>query len=149
MSTARTYELIYILKPDATDQVVADIHTQVETVVQKFSGTIQKTENWGRKRLAYDIGRYSEGIYVLELIDAAGETIKELDRRLKVSDVVIRHLVVRVDEENRVVERRQTERKSERARRRVARGLPPEPETPAENPDATDAQNDAQVEAQS
>ncbi|MGE3842274.1 MAG: 30S ribosomal protein S6 [Vicinamibacterales bacterium] len=148
MSATRTYELIYILKPDSSEQQVAEIHTQVEAVVRKFAGTIQKTENWGRKRMAYDIGRHSEGIYVLELIDATGDIVKELDRRLKVSDTVIRHLVVRVDEDTRVAERRQAERRDERARRRAARGLPPEPETPVETAvESSDAASDAQAEA--
>ena len=70
-----------------------------------MGGRIEKTENWGRRRLAYEIGRHKEGTYVLEVINGSGELMKEIDRRLKVTDLVIRHLVVRVDEDQEVIER--------------------------------------------
>jgi small subunit ribosomal protein S6 len=136
MSATRTYELVYIVTPEATDEQVAELHTQIETIAGRFSGRIEKTENWGRKRLAYEIGRHKEGIYVLELMHGPAEMVKELDRRLKVIDSVVRHLVVRVDEELEVLERRQAERQAERARRREARGLPPEPDPAAATADA-------------
>ena len=122
----RQYELVYILPPDSSDQVVADLHTQVEGVVSRMNGLIEKHEPWGRKRLAYEIGHNKEGFYVLEVINGSGELMKELDRRLKVMDQVIRHMVVRVDEEKKVVERTQTKRRTESERRRVKRGLPPQ-----------------------
>ena len=100
--------------------------TQIEAVVSRLHGQIENTENWGRKRLAYEIGHYKEGVYVLEVINGSGELMKELDRRLKVMDQVIRHMVVRVDEEKKVVERTQTKRQTESERRRVKRGLPPQ-----------------------
>jgi small subunit ribosomal protein S6 len=124
--TNRQYELVYILPPDSSDQVVADLHTQVEGVVSRMNGQIEKHEPWGRKRLAYEIGHNKEGFYVLEVISGSGELMKELDRRLKVMDQVLRHMVVRVDEEKKVVERTQTKRRSESERRRVKRGLPPQ-----------------------
>jgi small subunit ribosomal protein S6 len=152
MSTERIYELVYIVAPDTPEQAVADLHTQIEAIVQRFSGRIERSENWGRRRLAYEIGRQKEGVYVLEVLQGPGEMIKELDRRLKVIDTVMRHLVVRVDEEQQIVERRQAERKAERARRREARGLPPEPEgeaPPAEAASPGETHADVQqVEAQ-
>ena len=122
----RQYELIYILPPDTTEQQVAELHSQVEAVVSRMHGQIEKTENWGRKRLAYEIGHHKEGVYVLEVINGSGELMKELDRRLKVMDQVMRHMVVRVDHEKRVVERTRTKRQSDSERRRVKRGLPPQ-----------------------
>jgi small subunit ribosomal protein S6 len=122
----RQYELVYILPPDTTEQQVTDLHTQVEGVVSRMNGQIEKTENWGRKRLAYDIGRNKEGVYVLDVINGSGELMKELDRRLRVIDQVIRHMIVRVDEEKKVVDRTQTKRRVESERRRVKRGLPPQ-----------------------
>src|SRR4029078_4552264 len=95
-------------------------------VVSRMNGQIEKHEPWGRKRLAYEIGHNKEGFYVLEVINGSGELMKELDRRLKVMDQVIRHMVVRVDEEKKVVERTQTKRRTESERRRVKRGLPPQ-----------------------
>jgi len=148
MNAPRKYELIYITHPEATEQDLAALHTQVDTIVKRFSGNIEKTENWGRKKLAYEIGRFKEGVYVLELLNGPGEMIKELDRRLKVTDQVVRHLVVRVDEELEVAERRQAERREERARRRAARGLPPEPEAEAAAPAAAGTGDEEQGDAQ-
>ena len=121
----RQYELVYILPPDSTDHQVADVQTQIEEVVKRLHGQIASTDNWGRKRLAYEIARHKEGFYVLQTINGSGELMKELDRRLRVMDQVIRHMVVRVDEEKKVVERTRTKRQSESERRRVKRGLPP------------------------
>ena len=126
MSTSRQYELVYIVTPEASEQDVADLHTQVEQIIERFKGTLDKTENWGRRKLAYEIGKHREGTYVVETITGSGELMKEIDRRLRVSDAVIRHLVVRVDEELRVADRTREARQASTARRRVARGLPPE-----------------------
>ena len=122
----RQYELVYILPPDTTEQQVTDLHGQVEAVVSRMNGQIEKTDNWGRKKLAYEIGHNKEGVYVLEVINGSGELMKELDRRLRVIDQVFRHLIVRVDEEKKVVDRIRTKRQTESERRRVKRGLPPQ-----------------------
>ena len=120
----RKYELVYVVSPDATDEQVAELHTQVESIVQRMHGQLEKTDNWGRRKLAYEIGRHKEGTYVLEVINGDGELMKEIDRRLKVTDLIIRHLVVRVDEEQAVVDRTKNRRTETSRRRRVARGLP-------------------------
>lgn len=122
----RQYELVYILPPETPEQQVTELHAQVEGVVSRLNGRIERTENWGRKRLAYEIGHNKEGVYVLDVINGTGELMKELDRRLRVMDLVIRHMVVRVDEEKKVVDRTRTKRQSTSERRRVKRGLPPQ-----------------------
>ena len=123
----RKYELVYVVSPEASDDQVTDLHNQVEASVQRFSGSdIEKTDNWGRRRLAYEIGRHKEGTYVLQLINGTGELMKEIDRRLKVTDLIIRHLVVRVDETQGVIERTKAARSATSQRRRLARGLPAE-----------------------
>jgi small subunit ribosomal protein S6 len=128
MSATRQYELVYLTAPDAPEQEIADLHTQIEQIVTRFNATLDKTENWGRRKLAYEIGHHREAVYVVETISStSGDVMKEIDRRLRVIDLVIRHLVVRVDEELRVAERTRDLRKANQARRRVARGLPPEP----------------------
>ncbi len=132
----RQYELVYILPPDTTEQQVTELHEQVEQVVARMNGQIEKNENWGRRRMAYEIGHHKEGVYVLDVINGSGELMKELDRRLKVMDQVIRHMVVRVDEEKQVVERTRTKRQTESERRRVKRGLPPQRQ-PGEGRSAT------------
>jgi small subunit ribosomal protein S6 len=124
MST-RKYELVYVVSPEASDEQVTALHDQVQAIVTRYNGTIEKTEPWGRRKLAYEIGHHKEGNYVLEVILGGGDLMKEIDRRLKVIDEVIRHIVVRVDEEQQVAERARTKRTTTTARRRVARGLPP------------------------
>lgn len=122
----RKYELVYVVSPDVSDDQVNELHGQIDAIVQRMGGQIEKTDNWGRRRLAYEIGRHKEGTYVLEVINGNGELMKEIDRRLKVIDSVIRHLIVRVDEEQGVIERTRAERTETSRRRRVARGLPPD-----------------------
>jgi len=122
----RKYELVYLVSPDATDDQVTDLHTQVEGIVQRMGGQIEKTDNWGRRKLAYEIGRHKEATYVLEVINGSGDLLKEIDRRLKVFELVIRHLVVRVDADQVVIERTRARRAVASRRRRIARGLPPD-----------------------
>lgn len=126
MST-RQYELIYITPPEATEELQNELHQLVADVVEKFSGAIERTENWGRRKLAYEIQRHREGVYVLEVINGPAELVTELERRLRVNEHVIRHMVVRVDDELAVADRAQTRRKQAVAARRERRGLPPEP----------------------
>ena len=138
----RTYELVYIMRPDATEQQVADLHTQVEQIVGRMGGTLEKSEAQqtfgGRRKLAYEIGHHKEGIYVLEVIKGDGALVHELDRRLKVTEGLLRHLIVRVDEDQIKAERARSKRQEESRRRRVARGLPPERQ-PGEGPQTEDS----------
>ena len=151
----RTYELVYIMRPDATEQQVADLHSQVEQIVGRMKGTlIEKTEAQqafgGRRKLAYEIGKHKEGIYVLEVINGDGALVHELDRRLKNTEGLLRHLIVRVDEAQIKAERARTKRTEESRRRRVARGLPPDRQ-PGEGPqteDSDDADGYESVEAE-
>jgi small subunit ribosomal protein S6 len=141
MSATKQYELVYIAAPETTEEQLNELHAQVEGIVKRFNGTIDRTEPWGRRRLAFPIGRHREGLYVLEVISGSGDLVKELDRRLKVSDLVIRHLIVRVDEDLKIAARAKAKRQQTTARRRVARGLPPEP-TPEERMQAVAAAAD-------
>jgi small subunit ribosomal protein S6 len=122
----RKYELVYVVSPDATEEQLNDLHAQVDGIVTRMGGQVEKTENWGRRKLAYEIGRHKEGTYVLELILGSGEAMKEIDRRLKVYEIVIRHLVVRIDDEQGVIERKRAKRTATTRRRRTARGLTPD-----------------------
>lgn len=132
MDTHRQYELVYILPGETGEQEVNDLRAQIQQIVDRFGATIDAHENWGKKRLAYQIGPHKDGLYLLELMTGPATLIKELDRRLKVLDIVVRHLVVRVDEELQVAARRKAEREAHQAKRRAAKGLPPkEEEAPA------------------
>jgi small subunit ribosomal protein S6 len=139
----RTYELVYIMKPDATEQEVAALHTQVEQIVSRMGGTIaDKNEAvqafGGRRKLAYEIGHHKEGLYILEVIKGNGPLVSELDRRLKVTEGLLRHLVVRVDADQVKAERARAKRTEESRRRRIARGLPPDRQ-PGEGPQTDDS----------
>jgi len=142
MSQNRQYELVYIVSPDASEEAVAELHTQVEEIVTRYKGTLDKTENWGRRKLAYEIGHAREGTYVVETITGSGELMKEIDRRFRVTDTIIRHLTVRVDDDIKVAERLRAERKATQARRRTARGLPPEPQASERRGDRDNDDND-------
>ena len=122
MSESRQYELMYVISPDVGEDGVAELHTQIETIVTGLEGRITKNENWGRRRLAYEINKKREGTYVVALIEGPGEIVKELDRKLKVIDNVLRHLVVRVDEDLRKADRAREKRQTRRQRRK---GTPP------------------------
>ncbi len=127
MSIHRQYELVYIAVPDSTEEQLAELHQQVATVVDRFGGTIERTEPWGRRRLAYEINRQREGVYVLAILNGPPEMTSELDRRLRVLDNVMRHLVIRVDEVLEKDSRMQARRKAATVARRLRRGLPAEP----------------------
>ncbi len=128
MPSDREYELVYIVAPTATDAEVEALQTQVAELVKEFGGTVENTDVWGRRKLAYEIGHFTEGIYVVQLLDGPGEMIGELGRRLRVQDQVLRHLVVRVDEDLRKERRAAEKKKATVQRRRAARGKPPLPE---------------------
>lgn len=121
----RQYELIYIVAPVATDAEVAALQAEVDGHIGSLGGTVENTDLWGRRKLAYQIGNYGEGIYICQLISGPGTMIGELERRLRVRDQVLRHLTVRVDEDLRKARRLKEKRKATVDRRRAARGLPP------------------------
>ena len=125
MSTERQYELIYIVAPVATDPEVETLQAEIDGHVVALGGTVDKTEVWGRRKLAYQIGDYGEGIYICQLVTGPGEMVAELERRLRVRDQVLRHLIVRVDEDLRKARRLKDKKKATVDRRRAARGLPP------------------------
>ena len=143
MKNTRQYELVYVVSPTATEQEVTDVHTQIEATLPRFGAVLARSENWGRRKLAYEIAGHKEATYVLEVIDGGGEVMKEIDRRLKVNELVLRHLIVRVDEELQAAERLKARRQAEAQRR----GLPL---TPVEGaPAVTDTidTNDDEAEA--
>jgi small subunit ribosomal protein S6 len=114
----RVYEIIFIADPNLGEPEVEALATQVQGFVEKEGGTIQKREMWGKKRLAYTVGRHREGSYVLISAAGPGALVKEVERRLKVTDGIFRFLTVRVDEELRKAERRKAKRALGEAKRK-------------------------------
>ncbi len=95
----RTYEVVHIAAPNTSDDDLNKLNTQLEQVVADLGGTVTKTDVWGRRKLAYPIEKYEEGIYTVLYIDGTGKEIAEVERRLRVTDLVIRFMTVRTDED--------------------------------------------------
>jgi len=106
----RLYEILFIADPNLGEPEVEALATQVEGFIEKEGGAIQKRELWGKKRLAYEVGRHREGYYTLLVATGPGSLVREVERRLKVTDGIFRYLTVRVDEELRKAERRKARR---------------------------------------
>ena len=95
----RTYEIVFIAAPNTAEEDLNKLTSQLEHVVTDLGGKITKTDVWGRKKLAYKISKHDEGVYVVLYIEGTGSEIAEVERRLRVNDLVIRHLTVRTDED--------------------------------------------------
>ena len=95
----RTYEVVHIAAPNTSDDDLNKLNTQLEQVVADLGGTVTKTDVWGRRKLAYPIEKYDEGLYTVIYIDGTGKEIAEVERRLRVTDLVIRFMTVRTDED--------------------------------------------------
>jgi small subunit ribosomal protein S6 len=101
----RGYELMYILDPSLDEDATQALMGQIEDFMDKQGVTLEKTEPWGKRRLAYQIGKHLEGYYVLSHLRAGSGAVAELERKLRVTDGVMRFLTVRVDEEQGKLER--------------------------------------------
>ena len=95
----RTYELMFIVRPDMTDEDLDKLISMLQSVVPASGGTVKTVEKMGKRRLAYTVRRFHDGIYVLMVVEGGGPAIHELERRLRVTEPVIKFLTVRVDEE--------------------------------------------------
>jgi small subunit ribosomal protein S6 len=101
----KTYEVMFIVVPNAADEEIDKITGQMEAVVKGMQGDVISVEKIGKRKLAYRIGKFEEGNYVLFNIQATGEVVKEFERRLKVTDSVLRYISVRVDKTLKRVEK--------------------------------------------
>lgn len=95
----RTYEISFIAAPNTADDDLSKLNSQIENIVADRGGKVTKVDNWGRRKLAYRIGKFDEGIYTFVYIEGDGQEIAEIERRLRVTDFIIRHLTVRTDED--------------------------------------------------
>ncbi len=112
----RTYEVMFIAAPNSVEDDLRKLTTQLESVVTELGGKITKLDNLGRRKLAYPINKFDEGLYTLLNIEGSGGEIAEVERRLRVSDLVIRHLTVRTDEDLRRAEKLRSQRKTPTSR---------------------------------
>jgi small subunit ribosomal protein S6 len=116
----RIYEELFIVRPDATEEEVDPLIEQLKGVVTHAGGTIDKADKWGVRKLAYRVAKYNEGQYVLLQFSASPEAVKELERRLRVADLVLKFLTVRIDEKLKRIEKRRKAREKRAARKPVA-----------------------------
>lgn len=137
----RDYELGFILTPEVNEEQTRAILERIELIVNNHGGQVMRVNQWGRRRLAYPIQHHRDGFYVFIDMVLTPETVSELDRTLKVSEEVLRHLIKRRDP--KVV---QKEREEREARENAALAAPAEEsETPAE--EATGAEEVPEVPA--
>ena len=123
----RTYEELFIVKPDAADEEVDPFIEQMKSVVTSSGGAVDKVEKWGKRKLAYRVDKYREGAYVLFQFTAAPEAVKEFERRLRVSDVVIKFLTVRIDQTLKRLDKRKRDREKRAHRKATAAPAPAQP----------------------
>src|SRR5216684_7162311 len=97
----RTYELMFIVRPDMADEDVDKLIGTLESNVTTAGGTVKHTERMGKRRLAYTVRKFNEGLYILLTLQGTGEMIHEVERRLRVTEPVIKFISVRVDEEHK------------------------------------------------
>jgi small subunit ribosomal protein S6 len=95
----RSYEVMFIVRPDLLEEDMDKLITTLQGHATTAGATIQNTEKMGKRRLAYDVKKFSDGQYVLFVLQADGKAIHELERRLRVSEPVIKFITVRTDEE--------------------------------------------------
>ena len=97
----RTYELMFIVRPDMAEEDLDKLISTLETAVSTSGGAVKSVERMGKRRLAYTVRRFHDGMYVLLTVEGSGGLIHELERRLRVTEPVIKFLSVRIDEEKK------------------------------------------------
>jgi small subunit ribosomal protein S6 len=121
----RTYEIIFIADPNLSEPDVETLTTTVKGFVEKEGGKIEKSENWGKKRLAYEVRRHRDGYYVLLSVVGSAALVKEVERRMRVTDGIIRHLSVRVDQEIAKGDARKAARAVQEGKKRARQSTTP------------------------
>jgi len=107
-NTSREYETTYILRPNTTNEGVAEVNARIKGIIEGMGGKILKVDNWGKRRLAYEVAKERKGIYLYWQYLAQPGVVEETERNLRMLDSVIRYLTVKVDE-NVLTEARPTE----------------------------------------
>ncbi|SRR5579871_1064938 len=130
----RTYELMFIVRPDMTEEDQEKLVSTLEAAVSSAQGAVKSMEKWGKRRLAYVVRGFHDGLYMLLTVEGNGALIHELERRLRVTEPVIKFLTVRIDEEQKRLNKIKAIRD---ARRKVSASAPPAEAAPTEAPAAS------------
>ena len=129
----RTYEVMYIIDPETDGERIEKLNDAVGKMIEKEGGTVVRMDNIGIRNLAYPIQKKNTGHYVLFEIDGSGQEILELERRMRVNDMIMRYITVRVDEDRKKATKLRTKREARSAKRASFRNAPAEQsEAPAE-----------------
>ncbi|HTJ31346.1 MAG TPA: 30S ribosomal protein S6 [Acidobacteriaceae bacterium] len=97
----RLYEVMYIVRPDQGDEEIDKLIAGFESTVTNGGGVVKSSEKWGRRKLAYTVRKFNDGVYILLTLEADGKVVAELERRLRVTEQVIKFITVRMDEEEK------------------------------------------------
>ena len=97
----RTYEVMFIVRPDLAEEEIDKLISNLEGQAKNAGATVKNVERMGKRRLAYQVRKFADGFYILLTVDADGKAIHEIERRLRVSEPVIKFISVRVDEEQK------------------------------------------------
>ena len=98
-NTSREYETTFILRPNTPNEGVAEVNTRIKGIIESMGGKIIKVDNWGKRRLAYEVAKERKGIYLYWQYLAQPGVVEETERNLRMLDAVIRYLTVKVDED--------------------------------------------------
>lgn len=118
----RVYEILFIIAPNVEEPDVETLITQISDVATGQGATISKVDRMGRRRLAYSIDKFREGYYVVLTIEGTGSEIAEIERRMRVSDAIIRHISIRIDEDLKRAQKFQARRAAHAAASGRTRG---------------------------
>ncbi|MGH9510601.1 MAG: 30S ribosomal protein S6 [Terriglobales bacterium] len=121
----RTYELMFIVRPDMAEEDQDKLISTLETAVTSSGGAVKSVEKMGKRRLAYTVRRFHDGLYMLLTVEGSGGLVHELERRLRVTEPVIKFITVRIDEEQKRLDKI-------KAIKDARRKAPPAPITPEE-----------------
>jgi small subunit ribosomal protein S6 len=128
----RVYEELFIVKPDTPEEEVDAYIGQIKDLIVNGKGTVDKADKWGVRKLAYRVQKYNEGLYVLIQFSAPAELVKEVERRMRVTDTVIKFITVRIDEKLKKIAKRKVHRDKRAARRPAMPVAPPAMMVPSE-----------------
>ncbi len=116
--SSMTYESVFIAAPNISEDSVAKLVGGFEEIITTNGGTLMTTDKWGRRKLAYMINNFREGVYTVFEFEGDGATVNELERRYRLNDSVIRYLTVRVDRKAKLVAKGNARKKQKEARKR-------------------------------
>ncbi len=128
----RTYEVMYIVNPETAGDKIEKLNDAVGKLIKKEGGEVVRMDDIGLRNLAYPIQKKTEGYYVLFEIEGSGQEIAELERRMRVNDMIMRYITVRVDEDRKKADKVRAKREARQVKRASFRNVSQSTEAPAE-----------------